>query len=351
MAFVTSVGIKGQAVAGSKCSAFNGNVVSGARPASKATVTMGIGNQSLDTLGLEKDRSENFFVSGIPMAKADPQAYAVVVDAVYKFVFGNAYIMESERKEMAVPESQFKLGQYTVKEFVMALAMTDQYKNRFFENRPLYGAIELNFKHFLGRTPDGLEEYRKYSAVYDSKGYEAFVMSFFDEEYDQAYGDWTVPYYRGYRTDANISMSSFTHFFKVVRGNSTSDKASLNNKIPLNQIGISKTPVTIKAPGGPVYIEGFTRPGSQGNSINSAPSTRHGSVKGKMYRIEISNLKQTAARGRAGISAVGSVYGRNNGYSKFARANKAIIVSGDELSKRYQEITKNGGKICSVTPL
>lgn len=310
-------------------------------------------NSSLDTLGLEKWNAERFMVTGVPMNVADPELYGEVVKGVYKMIFGNAYIMESERDAMDKAESQFKLGEINVKEFCMALALTEEYKKRFFDNRPLYGAIEMNFKHFLGRTPDGLEQYREKSGIYDSMGYVKFVESFFNSgEYDAVFGDWTVPYIRGYATEANISMAAFTHLFQVVRGASTSDKASINKKIPLNSKGIRSIPIPVKAPGGPIFIEGFVTPGSQGNSINSAATTKHGIQQdGKMFRIEITNLKQTAARGRAGVSAVGSVYSKSNRFSTYARSNKAIICSAADLSKKYKEITKNGGRICSVTPL
>mmetsp|Transcript_11885 Transcript_11885/g.17209 ORF Transcript_11885/g.17209 Transcript_11885/m.17209 type:complete len:352 (-) Transcript_11885:120-1175(-) len=351
MAFVSSVGSLTGHVAGAKCSGFTGSAISTAVPKGKATIMMGAGNQALGSLGLDKFM-DKYMVQGVPMNQVAPTEYKTVIDAIYAHVFANAYIMESERAEMAVPESQFKLGELTVKEFVMALAMTEEYQRRFFDNRPLYGAIEMNFKHFLGRTPDGLEEYRAKSAVYDAKGYAKFVQAFFDDgEYDLAFGDWMVPFYRGYKTECNLSMAAFTHFFKVVRGGSTSDKGSITNAIPLNSKGIRSIPIPVTEPGRPVFMEGFVAPGASGNSTNSAPASKFGAVPGPLYRIEITKYGQTAVRGRSGVSAVGKVYTRANGYSTFARANKAIVCSKDELNKKFQEITRNGGKICSITPV
>ncbi|MFN7635487.1 MAG: phycobilisome rod-core linker polypeptide, partial [Pseudanabaena sp.] len=62
--------------------------------------------------------------------------------AVYRQVLGNAYVMESER--LTVPESQFKRGELSVREFVRAVAKSDLYMTRFFSNCPRYRAIELN---------------------------------------------------------------------------------------------------------------------------------------------------------------------------------------------------------------
>ena len=80
----------------------------------------------------------------------------VVIRAAYKQVFGNAYLMESERSEVA--ESQLRTGELTVLEFVRQLAKSDRYRAIFFENCPNIRAVELNFKHLLGRAPENNEE-------------------------------------------------------------------------------------------------------------------------------------------------------------------------------------------------
>ena len=80
----------------------------------------------------------------------------LVIEAAYKQVFGNAYIMESERVSEA--ESQLRSGRISVMEFVRQLAKSDHYRTRFFERCTNLRAIELNFKHLLGRAPaNGLE--------------------------------------------------------------------------------------------------------------------------------------------------------------------------------------------------
>ena len=59
-----------------------------------------------------------------------------LINAVYRQVLGNAYVMESER--LAVPESQFKMGDMSVREFVRAVAKSALYRDRFFTNVPRY---------------------------------------------------------------------------------------------------------------------------------------------------------------------------------------------------------------------
>ncbi|KAA8492516.1 Phycobilisome 31.8 kDa linker polypeptide, phycoerythrin-associated, rod [Porphyridium purpureum] len=318
------------------------------------------GNSSLDKLGLDKFLSES---NRAYTPRAQPgfsSEYEQIISATYKQLFGNAYIMDSERAEMAKQESMFRDGQLTLKDFCRALAKTEQYKKRFFDSRPLYGAIELNFKNILGRTPDGLEHYRAKSAVYDTKGYEAFVDAFFDDgEYDEVYDDYTVPFYRGYKTEANLSMAAFTHFFRMVRGSSTSDKAnpnSMQKDIPLNYYGITKTPLAVIAPGaaGTAYTESFSGTGSWQSGragLNAArvalgvPATANG----KSFRVEVTGYTQPGFGITAG-TAVGKLY-KANKLSRYPRSNKSYVVGFDELTPLYQRITKNGGTIASITPL
>ncbi|MEL6813627.1 MAG: phycobilisome rod-core linker polypeptide [Cyanobacteria bacterium J06598_3] len=151
-----------------------------------------------------------------------------VVRAVYKQVLGNAYVMESERQH--IPESQFRRGELTVVEFVRQVAKSSLYRTRFFENGPRNRFIELNFKHFLGRAPESLSELAAHSALLDDGGYDAEIDSYLDsDEYAQAFGDDTVPYYRGYKTEAMGRVVGFTHLFPLLRGASSSDKNVVSN--------------------------------------------------------------------------------------------------------------------------
>lgn len=170
----------------------------------------------------------------------------IVIRAVYRQVLGNAYVMESERA--TVPESKLKQGELSVREFVRAVAKSDLYRSRFFETSPRYRFIELNFKHLLGRAPDDLEEMRKHSTILDTEGFEAEIDSYLDsDEYQSAYGENIVPYYRGYKTQPGQDMVGFTHFFALARGASSSDfKGSLAGKAPvLNKYVIQQLPIPV----------------------------------------------------------------------------------------------------------
>ena len=259
----------------------------------------------------------------------------IIINAVYRQILGNAYVMESERA--IVPESQLKRGELSVREFIREVAKSDLYSSRFFDTCPRYRFIELNFKHFLGRAPDGLEEMRAHSTILDTKGFEAEIDSYLDsDEYQDAYGENIVPYYRGYKTQPGKNMVGFTHIFALTRGPSSSDfKGSLSGKSPvLNKYVIQETPLAVIPPSGGSAGEGWSFQDS-----TMAARTRLGAgsgEEGKIYRIEVT-----------GYSSPGKV----NRISKFRRSNQVYLVPFEKLSQEYQRIHQQGGKIASITPV
>jgi phycoerythrin-associated linker protein len=251
-----------------------------------------------------------------------------LIQAIYRQVLGNAYVMESER--LSVPESQFKRGELSVREFVRAVAKSDLYQSRFFTSCARYRAIELNFRHLLGRAPLDLEEMRAHSTILDTAGFEAEIDSYLDsDEYQRTFGENFVPYIRGYKTEACTSMVQFTHTFQLVRGASSSslkgDLAGTSPKLNALVIQSTATPVVSPASGGAAF-----------RTPPSASRTRHGvdaSSGGKVYRIEVTGYRAKSF----------------NTISKFRRSNQVFLVPYDKLSQEYQRIHQQGGIIASVT--
>jgi phycoerythrin-associated linker protein len=254
----------------------------------------------------------------------------IVIQAVYRQVLGNAYVMESER--LVVPESQFKRGELSVREFVRAVAKSDLYCSRFFTSCARYRAIELNFRHLLGRPPLDLEEMRGHSTILDTQGFEAEIDSYLDsDEYQNTFGENFVPYIRGYKTEACQSMVQFTHTFQLVRGASSSSlKGNLAGKSPrLNSLVIQSTPTAVISPAG----DGATFRDPAGSA-----RTRLGvgsGDQGKVYRIEVTGYRAKVV----------------NNISKFRTANKVYMVPYDKLSEEYQRIHRQGGVIASITAI
>lgn len=249
-----------------------------------------------------------------------------LIKAVYRQVLGNAYVMESER--LAVPESQFKRGELSVREFVRAVAKSDLYLSRF-ADCPRYRFIELNFRHLLGRAPNSFDEMKAHSAILDAGDFGAEIDSYIDsDEYQSVFGENIVPYIRGYKTEAISHMIGFTHTFQLVRGASTSSlKADLAGKTPkLNSLVINATPTPVVPPG-----TTFRNP-PVGARVRLGTGASEG---GKVFRIEVTGYRSNAV----------------NRISKFRRSNQVYLVPFDKLSEEYQRIHKQGGVIASITPV
>lgn len=147
-----------------------------------------------------------------------------LIKACYRQLFGNAYLMEEERAELAVAESQFKLGAIPAKEFVRAVAKSSTYKVRFFEGASQYRFIELNYMHLLGRAPDTREETSEHLRRYLDHGVDADIDSYIDsEEYDSVFGQDNIPFlrFRG----AYTPCDSFNKQCALKGGWANSDKA------------------------------------------------------------------------------------------------------------------------------
>eukprot|EP00172_Hildenbrandia_rubra_P003948 Plantae.Rhodophyta-Hildenbrandia_rubra.ctg7100.p1 GENE.Plantae.Rhodophyta-Hildenbrandia_rubra.ctg7100~~Plantae.Rhodophyta-Hildenbrandia_rubra.ctg7100.p1 ORF type:complete len:513 (-),score=122.95 Plantae.Rhodophyta-Hildenbrandia_rubra.ctg7100:2970-4508(-) len=147
----------------------------------------------------------------------------VAVNAAIRQVFGNAYLMEEERDEVYVPESMFRCGRITAKEFVRALAKSSTYKKRFFESVSQFRFIELNHKHLLGRAPLDKVDYSKHFKSFANGGYDEEIDSYLDDgEYDDVFGEDFVPYTRFRGTYAPINQ--FNRMCTLEGGFAGSDK-------------------------------------------------------------------------------------------------------------------------------
>jgi phycoerythrin-associated linker protein len=169
----------------------------------------------------------------------------IAIAAIYRQVLGNAYVMESERQTTL--ESRLCNGEISVRQFVRQLAKSELYRSRFMDGCSRNRSIELNFKHLLGRAPENYDETSAHSHILDAGGWDAEIDAYIDsDEYQQAFGENTVPHYRGYKTQVGKNLSGFTHMFKVLRGASSSDKdLASNNCARLNESIASNTPSQI----------------------------------------------------------------------------------------------------------
>jgi phycobilisome core-membrane linker protein len=125
-----------------------------------------------------------------------------VVKAAYRQVFERD-ITRAYSLNISYLESQVKNGDISMKEFVRRLGKSPLYRKNFYEPYINSRALELAFRHFLGRGPSSREEVQKYFSIVSSGGLPALIDALVDsQEYSDYFGEETVPYLRGLGQEA-----------------------------------------------------------------------------------------------------------------------------------------------------
>ena len=249
----------------------------------------------------------SLWVQNVDAVELRPQSteadLQIVINAVYKQILGNAYLLESDR--LVTAESLLRNGDITVRGFVRLVGQSELYQSQFFNNSSQYRFIELNCKHFLGRAPKSQVEISRHVLIYNEQGYEADINSYIDsEEYTDAFGENIVPYPRNTSTQVGSKNVEFNRAFSLFRGDATSDRGKSARLI--NDLA-SNLPSKITAPA--------KTSGNVGNT-------------GKRFRI-------TATRAGSG--------------SNYRRSNSTYEIGYGQLNEKIKGIQRLGGKILSIT--
>lgn len=182
--------------------------------------------------GVFADQALTFYRDSV-----SPENASLVIRAAYRQVFGNAHIMDTEKDSKL--ESQLRLGQISVADFIRSLAKSDHYKALFWDKYPNATFIELNFKHLLGRAPESYAEIQEHGRILSEGGFDAEIDSYFEsDEYYQTFGDNIVPYTRGYNTEVGRNAVGFTHAFPLMGVACSSDKSFISSKSPRVQTNL-----------------------------------------------------------------------------------------------------------------
>ncbi|MEL6552640.1 MAG: phycobilisome linker polypeptide [Cyanobacteria bacterium J06621_11] len=261
---------------------------------------------------------------------ADSNTVQAVINAVYRQVLGNDYLMQSER--LTALESLLISGSFTVRDFVRAVAKSELYKTKFLYPNFQTRVIELNFKHLLGRAPYDESEVVEHLDRYQNEGFEADIDSYIDTaEYEQSFGDAVVPYCRGFSTQTGQKMAGFTRMFSLYRGYANSDRAQIAGNRSRLAKELAQQNVSAIVPPSSADNNGWAYQASRGTVVNRAFG-RPGSTakRDRLYRIEITGRSQP-------------------GYPSIRRSSRALIVPFEALSQTLRDIHKTGGRVASIT--
>jgi phycobilisome core-membrane linker protein len=125
-----------------------------------------------------------------------------VVKAAYRQIFERD-ITRAYGQSISYLESQVKNGTLSMKEFVRRLGKSPLYQKQFYQPFINSRALELAFRHFLGRGPSSREEVQKYFDIVSRGGLPALIDALVDsQEYADYFGEETVPYIRGLGQEA-----------------------------------------------------------------------------------------------------------------------------------------------------
>jgi phycoerythrin-associated linker protein len=272
-------------------------------------------------LGIERfanDRNKENWLNATENDKA------ALIRAVYKQVLGNQYVMASERLEG--PESLFRRGYLSVREFVRQVAKSGLYKKKFFEATNPYRFIELNFKHLLGRAPQNKAEMLHHFTILQEQGFDAEIDSYLDSaEYQQRFGEEVVPYLHGWDYTAGQQGLQFSYMLQLTRGVGASVRGDLlRNQSRLNPAVHAEQPLPVVSP---------NAAGSVFRKVAADGLTRQGvgaGEEGRVFRVEITGF---------------------NNYRLHKRSNRVRFIPFNKMLEYQQQIHREGGRIASITPV
>ncbi|MBA3921936.1 MAG: phycobilisome rod-core linker polypeptide, partial [Nostocaceae cyanobacterium] len=159
-----------------------------------------------DQQGLELPQSYFNAAERRPKYAMKPGLSAVekndVIKAAYRQVFERD-ITRAYSLSISDLESKVKNGDISMKEFIRRLGRSPLYQKQFYQPYINSRALELAFRHFLGRGPSSREEVQKYFSIVSQGGLPALVDALVDSsEYSDYFGEETVPYLRGLGQEA-----------------------------------------------------------------------------------------------------------------------------------------------------
>ena len=255
-----------------------------------------------------------------------------VINATYRQVLGNDYLMLSER--LVALESLVTSGALSVRDFVRAVAKSELYKTKFLYPNFQTRVIELNIKHLLGRAPYDESEVIEHLDCYQNRGFEADIDSYIDSaEYEANFGDSIVPYCRGFSTQTGQKMAGFPRMFSLYRGYANSDRAQIAGTSSRLAEDLARGSVSaVVPPSSSGDDSGWAYRTARGANPPNRAFARAGSTTDRdtLFRIEIAGQ-------------------RRPGYPSFRRSNRVLVVAYEALNETLTRINKSGARIANIS--
>ena len=152
----------------------------------------------------------------------DDDTLLETINALYKNIFGNLSLMQSERPIDI--ERKLRNGDITVREFTRKICKSTIYRNFYFDSISQYKSMKLRYKHILGRPIKSQVEVIQSSNIINNLGFEAHIDFLIDsDEYNNVFGEDTVPYMRSWNSPIGFKTKSFLETSEITKAFATSD--------------------------------------------------------------------------------------------------------------------------------
>ena len=227
---------------------------------------------------------------------------AAIIRAVYLQVLGNQYVMTSERLEG--PESLFKRGYLSVREFVRQVAKSGLYRKKFFESTNPYRFIELNHKHLLGRAPHNKAEMLHHFTILQEQGYDAEIDSYLDSpEYNANFGNDNVPHMHGWNYAVGHEGRQFSWLMQLARGAAASVKGDgSGTQFKLGQALHQNRPIPVAGAGAAMRVASSPASWAQAPSTIGRDSSRKRSISAR-DSLSVGSTMRVPATGQLMVGA------------------------------------------------
>jgi phycobilisome core-membrane linker protein len=131
---------------------------------------------------------------------------AEVIRAAYRQVFERDIAKAYSQMPCPVEATQVRQGQLSMREFIRALGRSKEYRQQFYGRFSNSRAVELAFRHFLGRGISSREEFTRYFDIVSVQGLNGLVDALINTlEYGRVFGEESVPYLRDLGEEAQES--------------------------------------------------------------------------------------------------------------------------------------------------
>lgn len=151
-------------------------------------------NQRVAGYEIPGDEQPRLFTTENLLSPADMD---VLISAAYRQVFNEQQMTLSTRRTFAEAESQLRIGQINVRDFIRALATSEIFRSRNYDPNSNYRFVQICIQRLLGREVYSEREKIAWSIVLATQGLNGFISALLNtQEYLDNFGENTVPYQR-----------------------------------------------------------------------------------------------------------------------------------------------------------